>query len=76
MANYKDPNFLNQNQSGLFDQMFRPNDATPASGIYLCIHCLHEVASNKGNPLPPQNHAQHPVGKPIVWKLNVACSEN
>ena len=76
MANYKSPDYLNHNESGTFDQHYRPNDQTPVSGIYRCVNCHHEIASNKGNPLPPQNHAQHPPGSPIVWQLNVACSVN
>lgn len=76
MANYKYASILNKNESEAFDQLWKPSAPTPYSGVYRCENCGDEVACNKGNPLPPQNHAQHPPGKPIIWRLVVACSQN
>jgi hypothetical protein len=76
MANYKYQQVLAANESGAFDQVWGPSDRTPHSGVYRCETCFHEIAANKGNPLPPQNHAQHPAGKAIIWRLVVACAEN
>jgi len=73
MADYKYQLYLNHNQHGLFDQLFSPGDITPQSGIYGCEVCNNEIASNVGNPLPSQNHAQHNNAlQPIKWRLRVA----
>lgn len=52
-------------------QVYSPGDEVPVSGIYKCINCKKEVTSNKGDPLPSQNHSQHSSSKPIEWKLIV-----
>jgi hypothetical protein len=54
---------------------YRPGTICPHSGIYICINCRDEAACNAGDPLPPQNHRQHPdTTKPILWKLLV-CTQ-
>lgn len=55
-----------------FDKEFTPGQSPDWSGIYECTGCGDEIAANKGNPLPPQNHHQHAPGAgPIRWKLLV-----
>lgn len=72
MAMYKYAKYLNQGDHSEFDTLYKPGDITPNSGIYRCEGCGDEIASNKGNPLPPQNHHQHSnVTVPIRWKLIV-----
>jgi hypothetical protein len=54
-----------------FETLHEPGQKVPHSGIYICTGCLREATCNYGDPLPPQNHHQHPVGTPIRWKLLV-----
>ena len=72
MALYKDSRYLSKSTSDAFDAIHNPGVATPFSGIYRCEGCGDEIASNKGNPLPPQNHHQHgPAQGQIKWRLVV-----
>jgi len=72
MALYKYSNYLTQTNDAAFDAVHQPGAATPNSGIYRCEGCGHEIASNAGNPLPPQNHHQHGSSSgSIRWKLIV-----
>lgn len=72
MASYKYSGFLAQNDSAAFDALLAPGTIANNSGIYRCSVCGDEIAANKNNPLPPQNHHQHPVGSgPIRWQLIV-----
>ncbi|WP_404418174.1 hypothetical protein [Brevundimonas vesicularis] len=71
MASYKYATHLTQNNSSAFDTEHTPGTVMTNSGIYRCVNCGDEIAANKGNPLPPQNHHQHPNGGPIRWKLLV-----
>lgn len=74
MAAYKYANILETNNHALFDQELAPGDNTPQSGIYGCLGCDKEIASNANNPLPPQNHHQHTAAQGrIRWKLRVAA---
>ena len=69
---YKDAQYLSQNNSAEFDKIHKPGDDTPHSGIYRCEGCATGVASNQGNPLPPQNHHQHtPAQGSIRWRMIV-----
>lgn len=72
MALYKHGNYLAQSQDAAFDALHNPGASTPHSGIYRCEGCGHEVASNGGNPLPPQNHHQHTTAQGhIRWRMVV-----
>jgi hypothetical protein len=72
MALYKNANYLTQTTDSAFDTLHKPGATTPHSGIYRCEGCGHEVASNAGNPLPPQNHHQHSNQYlAIQWRLIV-----
>lgn len=73
MAFFKHAQFFKRNTDRLFDVLLRPGTETPHSGLYRCQNCTREVASNAGNPLPPQNHHQHPTRAPILWRLIVAA---
>ena len=59
MAQYKYGGYLTQSNHSEYDNIYCPGSIAPNSGIYRCEACGDEVASNKGNPLPPQNHHQH-----------------
>ncbi len=72
MALYKNSGYLSQSTASAFDVVQTPGANTDNSGIYRCEGCAHEVASNKGNPLPPQNHHQHSNRSAIRWRLVVA----
>ncbi|SFO86228.1 hypothetical protein SAMN03159417_00371 [Ralstonia sp. NFACC01] len=55
-----------------WNAVHKPGETVPLSGIYRCTGCNKEVASNKGDPFPPQNHHQHGTDQPpIRWKLLV-----
>lgn len=72
MALYKYSQYLGQSTDGAFDLLHTPGTTTPHSGIYRCENCGDEVASNAGNPLPPQNHRQHNTNQgEIRWRLVV-----
>ncbi len=73
MVLYKYNNCFQQNNHKNFDTELSPGNIPPDSGIYRCVNCGDEIAANKGNPLPPQNHHQHNPPSPIRWKL-VACA--
>jgi hypothetical protein len=70
MAQYKYAQYLQQSQHVAFDEVHTPGTVAVNSGIYRCESCGDEIAANKGNPLPPQNHHQHaPTQAAIRWKL-------
>ena len=70
MAQYKYGSYLSKGNSDEYDAEYSPGDTCNNSGIYRCKVCGDEIASNKGNPFPPQNHHQHSAGSgPIRWKL-------
>lgn len=72
MALYKYAAHLAQNNDAIFDQTTQPGIRAPRSGIYRCTGCGREVASNEGEPLPPQNNHQHAAhAGPILWQLIV-----
>jgi hypothetical protein len=71
MALYKYGTFLVKSDDKAFDETYKPGENCPYSGIYSCEAC-DEIASNEGNPFPPQNHHQHPVGTGAIrWRLTV-----
>lgn len=73
MAVYKYSQHLQQSNHQAFDQIHRPGDVTPFSGIYRCEGCGKNEVSASGHPLPPQNHHQHtPSQGSIRWRLAVA----
>ena len=77
MAWYKHPTFLKKVDHSEFDEEHTPGTAAPFSGIYRCSGCGREVASNKGQPLPPQNHHQHTQAQgKIRWRLIVFADHN
>jgi len=72
MAWYKYERFLKRSSADAYDKVMTPGQSTPYSGIYRCEGCGREVASNSGNPLPPQNHHQHlAVQGQVRWRLVV-----
>jgi hypothetical protein len=76
MAQYKYGQYLQQNNHAAYDVEYRPGTTCPDSGIYRCWVCGDEIASNAGNPMPPQNHHQHAPGLgPIRWRLLVFAQQ-
>lgn len=72
MATYKYAECLEQNLSDAFDAIYRSASTAPHSGIYQCMGCGSEVASNQMQPLPSQNHHQHNQQQgDIRWRLIV-----
>jgi hypothetical protein len=52
--------------------LFGVGSPVPASGIYRCTGCGHEITSNKGDNFPPQNRHQHSNPKvDVFWQLIV-----
>jgi hypothetical protein len=69
---YQSLTHLTQLNASVFDTLHTPGQATPHSGIYRCEGCGAAVASNTGNPLPPQNHHQHSSAQGAIrWRLIV-----
>jgi len=72
MALYKNSSYLASSNDAAFDVIHTPGTSTPHSGIYRCEGCGSEIASNAGNPLPPQNHHQHSQAQGTIrWRLIV-----
>jgi hypothetical protein len=75
MAWYVDANRVKQSTKtdlAHWSDTHSPGEKVVNSGIYICTGCTKEVACNKDDPFPPQNHHQHAIGKPpIRWKLLV-----
>ena len=76
MAFFKNTSKLKKSDNDAFDQIYLPRDPTPHSGVYKCTVCGYEIVSAETFPLSPKNHFQHPVDKPIRWKLLVAAEQN
>jgi hypothetical protein len=77
MASYKYGTYLVQNNSEEFDKEHSPGVAAPFSGIYRCMGCGREVASNATQPLPPQNNHQHSDNQGAIrWRLIVFADHN
>ncbi len=74
MAQFKYNQYLQQSDHPAYDAELTPGSIAENSGIYRC-RCGDEIAANKGNPLPPQNHHQHPAGIPIRWTLLVFAQQ-
>lgn len=76
MAQYKYIKFLSQKDLPAYDALHNPGEICGNSGIYRCASCGDEIASNKGNPFPPQNHHQHaPEQGAIRWQLIVFAQQ-
>lgn len=74
MALYKYGNQLQHHQHAAFDSDHAPGTVVANSGIYRCTTCGDEIAANKNNPLPPQNHHQHTPGSGAIrWRLLVCA---
>lgn len=72
MAIYRYEEFLAKTGNEEFDKLHQPGAPAPYSGIYRCMGCGREVASNEGQPLPPQNHHQHTTNQGAIrWRLIV-----
>lgn len=77
MALYKYAQFIEQNPADVFDGVHNPGVLAPRSGIYRCEGCAKEVASNQGEPLPPQNHHAHSIQQGAIrWRLGVYAQHN
>jgi hypothetical protein len=76
MAQYKYEKYLDKSDNGEYDRLYGPGENCSNSGIYRCEGCGDEIASNKGNPFPPQNHHQHSQGQGLIrWKLIVFAQQ-
>ena len=72
MALYKYSQYVSYSGDEAFDKVWTPGSSPPYSGIYRCEGCGDEIAGNKGNPLPSQNHKQHSTSQGnIRWRLVV-----
>lgn len=72
MTYYKYEEDITKSTSAVFDEIHKPGEITPHSGIYKCEGCGDRIASNVGNPLPPQNHHQHSAAQgSIRWRMIV-----
>lgn len=77
MAYYKDSDMLTKSTSTEYDKDHKPGDSVPHSGIYRCMGCKKEIASNQGQPFPPQNHHQHTTAQGTIrWRLIVYADHN
>jgi hypothetical protein len=75
MALYKSRDFLWQFYDPAFDEIVDPGSQAPRSGIYRCEGCGHEIAANRGDSMPAQNHHRHLTYLgPIRWRLIVSTA--
>ena len=76
MAQYKYGNYLNKSEHSEYDNIYKPGEICQNSGIYRCEGCGDEIASNKNNPFPPQNHHQHVTSQGAIrWRLIVFAQQ-
>lgn len=76
VAQYKYEKYLNKSENEAYDLLFSPGENCANSGIYRCEACGDEIASNKNNPFPPQNHHQHAPGAGAIrWRLIVFAQQ-
>jgi len=76
MAQYKYDKYLSKSEHSEYDNVYLPGSTCANSGVYRCEGCGDEIASNKGNPFPPQNHHQHSQSQgSIRWKLIVFAQQ-
>lgn len=77
MALYVDAKLVKQvKDQQAFQTVWKPGETPLHAGIYRCVGCGDEIASNKGVKLPTQNHRQHsPAQGDVRWKLLVATQE-
>jgi len=73
MAWYRDEDRVQRAKNQTWwNEEHKPGEKVGMSGIYRCTGCDKEVASNRGDPFPPQNHHQHEDEElPIRWQLLV-----
>lgn len=72
MAMYRYKQFLSESVDKAFDDLHKPGQPVPHSGIYRCHGCGREIAANEPDPFPPQNHHQHTQAQGhIQWRLVV-----
>lgn len=64
--------YLHESDDEIFDTYYHPGGVSPASGIYRCIHCGHEMTSIKGKRLTTQDHDLYGCDETVVWELIVA----
>jgi hypothetical protein len=77
MAWYKHAADLQRSDSAEYDKEHKPGDAAPHSGIYRCLGCRKEVASNQYEPLPSQNKHQHTAQQGAIrWRMVVFADHN
>jgi hypothetical protein len=77
MALYKRATEVNPSTDAAFDTHHHPGGVVPHSGVYRCLGCGREIASNAGTTFPPQNHHQHTTNLgSIVWRLGVYAQGN
>ncbi|TFW08316.1 hypothetical protein E4K72_07945 [Oxalobacteraceae bacterium OM1] len=76
MALYQNEACIKPSVHVAFDFVHEPGRPAPFSGIYRCEVCRHEIVSTAGQPLPPQNHAQHPSDSPVRWRMVVYAEHN
>lgn len=76
MAVFKYPQYFTQDGGPVFDQAYPPGWIAPLSGIYRCDGCSDEIAANKLQPLPPQNHHQHSLLQGLIrWRLVASAQQ-
>jgi hypothetical protein len=77
MALYKHKQYLDDSDHGAFDELHRPDNIAPNSGIYRCEACGAEVICEKSKALPPNGHHVHTeeIGR-IRWRLIVLAQPN
>jgi hypothetical protein len=77
MAIYKRSTEVKLGSGQAFETEDSPGSNVENSGIYRCLGCGREIASNAGTPFPPQNHHQHgPSQGSIRWRLSVYAEGN
>ena len=75
MAQFKNSEHLVQGNASAFDKEWRGGEVVVNAGIYRCKNCGDEIVLDKRTAIP-QNHHQHLLVGPVVWKMLVFAQKH
>lgn len=70
MAFYSDTEHLHRCDDEAFNELFKPGQKPPRSGIYRCKACGYEIVAETSRSFP-STHASHDPNDKILWELIV-----
>jgi hypothetical protein len=76
VAVYKYPDYLEQNDEAVFDQVYNPDTVSPYSGIYRCMGCHREIGLAQGYALPAEGHHAHTAQQGPIRRRLLAWADH